>query len=107
MADRRGAHSFAGCTEADGSGGTTQQTGGPRAARAPPSPRQVLEGVVKALTHPSAGVRIAACRCCQSLSRSVKNLRMALVRKPCLVRGEGWWAPCRAVQVELFRLVVG
>ncbi|KAG0263302.1 hypothetical protein DFQ27_001823 [Actinomortierella ambigua] len=40
---------------------------------------KVLPHIVAAMTHPSVGVRIAACQCTRSLSRSVKNLRTCLV----------------------------
>lgn len=42
----------------------------------------MLDVIVRHLSHTHAGVRVAACRCCLSLSRSVKNLRMALARAP-------------------------
>ncbi|KAF9974157.1 Armadillo repeat-containing protein 8 [Actinomortierella ambigua] len=40
---------------------------------------KVLPHIVAAMTHPSVGVRIAACQCTRGLSRSVKNLRTCLV----------------------------
>ncbi|KNE63119.1 hypothetical protein AMAG_08283 [Allomyces macrogynus ATCC 38327] len=53
-------------------------------AQCEPARRLVLESgvvkaVVKALRHPSAGVRAAAGQCTKSLSRSVKSLRTVLV----------------------------
>ncbi|KAI1297410.1 hypothetical protein EDD11_007140 [Mortierella claussenii] len=46
--------------------------------------RQVIEAkvlpyIVSAMSHPSVGVRAAACQCTRSLSRSMKNLRTSLV----------------------------
>ncbi|KAL7746723.1 hypothetical protein RI367_007885 [Sorochytrium milnesiophthora] len=40
---------------------------------------KILPNVVLAMSHPSVGVRAAACQCTRSLSRSVKNLRTCLV----------------------------
>ncbi|KAF9900332.1 hypothetical protein EC991_007475 [Linnemannia zychae] len=40
---------------------------------------KVLSHIVSAMSHPSVGVRAAACQCTRSLSRSVKNLRTTLV----------------------------
>ena len=40
---------------------------------------KLLPDIVQALEHPASGIRLAACQCLRSLSRSVKNLRTALL----------------------------
>jgi hypothetical protein len=40
---------------------------------------KILPHIVQAMEHTNVGVRAAACQCTRSLSRSVKNLRTALV----------------------------
>ncbi|KAK3280949.1 hypothetical protein CYMTET_11240 [Cymbomonas tetramitiformis] len=40
---------------------------------------KVLDKIVQALANNEQGVRISACKCCLSMSRSVKHLRTALV----------------------------
>ena len=39
----------------------------------------ILPIMIASLEHPSPGVRVAACKCALSLSRSVKSQRTALV----------------------------
>nr|XP_024385227.1 armadillo repeat-containing protein 8-like isoform X2 [Physcomitrium patens] len=75
------------------------------------SRRQLLElqvqgSLVAALVHPCEGVKVAACSCITSLSRSVKNLRTSLATeqfvRPLLQLLND---PCPAVQVEALTAV--
>lgn len=58
---------------------------------------KVLPYIVTAMSHPSVGVRAAACQCTRSLSRSMKNLRTSLV-------DAGIEAPLFQVQTSVFDL---